>query len=494
MKSKKVVLGDESTSLGALLTLANLSTAMLPMSTVESESSAKLNENRTILETDEESSASIGHHRDKSNYISPKEKMHNLNTRAEDGTSSKSKVGSYLATVENVVSKPKLQLEPTSNSKKRKSKSFSASQDSPTNNDLKISETDSAVSTLQVPAEPELVSLPNKYQSRCKMNLKRGLLSTDKNTPRYTLENQPNKQSLSRDRLKEKLSSCLSSDLARRLCSFEWFYSAVGCTWFAKKEFVDSFGESWRFSELLLLEEREKPKLYRESVRQHCTQLCIGTMEVLPIDLSLPLSVGQHAIAIHPGTREVNDGKFISLVLILKISYELLEDIDCMPLNPLENFPETLRRKNLDVDDFSMIPVSRSYIDGAQKLEWRCTGKKKWRSVYPTNQISPQQKPPTNSSLVVRRTPRVLVLYSYKRDEIESYDPPKERVIMSEADDNDNGCAPAVRLTGALQRRSCSKFSQKPYNKVECRKSTPVQSYDRMIEEVGLPREEKQDI
>ncbi|KAK8631141.1 hypothetical protein V6N13_079902 [Hibiscus sabdariffa] len=101
------------------------------------------------------------------------------------------------------------------------------------------------------------------------------------------------------------LSSCLSSDLARRLCSFEWFYSAVGCTC--------SFGESWRFSELFLLEEREKPKLYRESVRQHCTQLCIGTMEVLPTDLSLPLSLGQHAIAIHPGTREVNDGKVLTM-------------------------------------------------------------------------------------------------------------------------------------------------------------------------------------
>ncbi|KAK8498466.1 hypothetical protein V6N12_025667 [Hibiscus sabdariffa] len=120
---------DESTSLGALLTLANLPTAMLSMSTIESESPTKLHENRTTLETDEESSASIGHHRDKSNnYIAPKELVHDLNTGAEDGTSSKSKVGSYLATVDNVVSKPKLQLEPTSNSKKRKGKSFSASQ------------------------------------------------------------------------------------------------------------------------------------------------------------------------------------------------------------------------------------------------------------------------------------------------------------------------------------------------------------------------------
>ncbi|KAK8552286.1 hypothetical protein V6N13_120696 [Hibiscus sabdariffa] len=54
----------------------------------------------------------------------------------------------------------------------------------------------------------------------------------------------------------------------------------------------------------------------------------------------------------------------------------------------------------------------------------------------------------------VRRAPRVPVLYSYRRDGI-------ERV---------------------LQRGSSPQFSQKPYNKVECRKSTPVQSYDCMIQ------------
>ncbi|KAK8498471.1 hypothetical protein V6N13_100072 [Hibiscus sabdariffa] len=38
-----------------------------------------------------------------------------------------------------------------------------------------------------------------------------------------------------------------------------------------------------------------------------------------------------------------------------------------------------------------------------------------------------------------------------------------------------------VTLTGALRRGSCPQFSQKSYGKVECRKSTPVQSYDRML-------------
>ncbi|KAK8631279.1 hypothetical protein V6N13_080034 [Hibiscus sabdariffa] len=60
------------------------------------ESSAKLEENRITREIDEKSSASeatsIGHHRDKSNHVRPKEKINNFYTGAEDGTSSKSEV------------------------------------------------------------------------------------------------------------------------------------------------------------------------------------------------------------------------------------------------------------------------------------------------------------------------------------------------------------------------------------------------------------------
>lgn len=34
----------------------------------------------------------------------------------------------------------------------------------------------------------------------------------------------------------------------------------------------------------------------------------------------------------------------------------LLQDIDCMPLNPLENMPETLKKQNLTFDQFSLAP------------------------------------------------------------------------------------------------------------------------------------------
>ena len=48
-------------------------------------------------------------------------------------------------------------------------------------------------------------------------------------------------------------------------------------------------------------------------MRQHYTQLHIGTREGLPTDLPRPLSVGQQVIAIHPKTREVHDGKVLTV-------------------------------------------------------------------------------------------------------------------------------------------------------------------------------------
>ncbi|KAL4339921.1 hypothetical protein GQ457_08G009640 [Hibiscus cannabinus] len=447
---KKIVSGDESDSLDALLTLANLSTSMLPTSTVESESSAKLKEEKTTRETDEKSSASeaasVGHHSDKTKQLRPKEKVLNLITETEDGTSRKSRVGRCSATVDNVVSESKQQPEPINNLKKRKSKSFSTSQmsnpdtpidspfiqlfdnediaeevnksltkgrcgaessvqskqwksfrvpeDPPTNNDPKVAETDPVVSTLQVPAEPKLVSLPNKHQSRRKMNLKRALVSRDTNSPKYSLENQPNKHSLSQDRLKENLSSCLSSRLARRWCSFEWFYSAIDYPWFAKKEFVEylnhvglghiprltrvewgvirsSLGKPRRFSECFLYEERDKLKQYRESVRQHYTQLCVSPREGLPTDLARPLSVGQQVIAIHPKTRELNGGKVLGVEHdgcrvqfdSPKLGVEHVMDIDCMPmpLNPLENLTETPGKQNLAFGKFPVTSTPNEY-------------------------------------------------------------------------------------------------------------------------------------
>ncbi|KAK7337778.1 hypothetical protein VNO77_18365 [Canavalia gladiata] len=230
--------------------------------------------------------------------------------------------------------------------------------------------------------------------------------------------------------LKEKLSGCLSSYIARRWCIFEWFYSAIDYPWFSKREFMEylnhvglgdiprltrvewsviksSLGKPRRFSECFLRGERQKLKQYRESVRKHYNELQAGTRDGLPTDLAKPLYVGQEVIALHSKTREIHDGSvdrvyhdmyrvqfdhpeleikfvmssqfgnlcfhknpshlhcnhceatFIAADLYLSpkptswclfiffssftdCSHCLPLDIDCMPLNPLDNMPEAL--------------------------------------------------------------------------------------------------------------------------------------------------------
>ncbi|KAL6908230.1 hypothetical protein ACP4OV_002400 [Aristida adscensionis] len=178
--------------------------------------------------------------------------------------------------------------------------------------------------------------------------------------------------------IKDKLSHCLSSRFLRRWCMFEWFYSAIDYPWFAKSEFVEylnhvklghvprltrvewgvirsSLGKPRRLSKQFLDEEREKLAQYRESVRQHYAELRSGVREGLPTDLARPLAVGQHVIACHPRTRELHDGKILAVDHNRcrvqfdrpELGVEFVMDIDCMPLHPLENFPESLRQQNI---------------------------------------------------------------------------------------------------------------------------------------------------
>ncbi|XP_015696072.1 protein ALWAYS EARLY 2 isoform X2 [Oryza brachyantha] len=178
--------------------------------------------------------------------------------------------------------------------------------------------------------------------------------------------------------LKDSLSHCLSSRLLRRWCMFEWFYSAIDFPWFEKSEFVEylnhvklghvprltrvewgvirsSLGKPRRLSKQFLQEEREKLAQYRESVRQHYAELRSGAREGLPTDLARPLGVGQRVIACHPRTRELHDGNVLNVdhnrcrVQFDRpdMGVEFVTDIDCMPLHPLENFPESLRRQNI---------------------------------------------------------------------------------------------------------------------------------------------------
>ncbi|AQK46377.1 Putative MYB DNA-binding domain superfamily protein [Zea mays] len=79
-----------------------------------------------------------------------------------------------------------------------------------------------------------------------------------------------------------------------------------------------------------------------------------GDDEGLPTDLARPLAVGQRVIACHPRTRELHDGNVLTVDHNQcrvqfdrpELGVELVKDIDCMPLHPLENFPESLRHQS----------------------------------------------------------------------------------------------------------------------------------------------------
>ncbi|KAE8726364.1 Always early, putative isoform 3 [Hibiscus syriacus] len=244
----------------------------------------------------------------------------------------------------------------------------------------------SAPSTIQVSSVNQ-VNLPTKVRSKRKMDAQKPAIRKDIQSSDNIVKGKTSVQvTLFHDRalnLKEKLCNFLNSYLARRWCIFELFYSTIDYPWFAKREFVEyldhvglghiprltrvewgviqsSLGKPRRFSKQFLKEEREKLNQYRESVRRHYAELHAGIGEGLPTDLARPLSVGQRVIAIHPKTWEIHDGSVLDVDYGRyriqfdnpELGVEFVMDIDCMPLNALENLPASLLRQNAAIRKF----------------------------------------------------------------------------------------------------------------------------------------------
>ncbi|XP_057499348.1 protein ALWAYS EARLY 2-like isoform X1 [Actinidia eriantha] len=413
-RKKKLLFGDESAAFDALQTLADLS-LMMPAETVESESFVQLKEEKPPFDLDNGSSVNeaMFDRRDKTKLFDCREKAQHGFSGKETPTSKKSKLVKDMAANANVNSEGEQQSLPGNKPVKRKHKSsllkdlaeeeifvvknkhtgqkispskqresIRPAECSSSGSDKKKVGNDSAVSTTEVPATSH-TNLSIKQRSRRKMlpgstQIKKGIKS-----PGETSNDQPNKYST----LQDKLSCCLSSSMVRKWCTFEWFYSAIDYPWFANSEFVEylnhvglgdiprlnrvergvirkSLGKPRRFSEQYLLEEKEKLKQYRESVRRHYAELRAGIRDGLPTDLARSLSVGQRVIALHPKSREVHDGSVLTVDHDKcriqfdrpELGVEFVMDIDCMPLNPLENMPEALKRQSIGVDKFSLNP------------------------------------------------------------------------------------------------------------------------------------------
>lgn len=178
-----------------------------------------------------------------------------------------------------------------------------------------------------------------------------------------------------------KLLHCLSSELLRRWCTYEWFYSAVDFPWFmdndlakylnhpylrhisrlARSEWsiVRSYrGKPRRFSDNFLKVERQQLEDYRNGVRTYYAQLSDGSLDSLPADVAQPFSIGQVVIVRHPCSRELCDGKVMAVEQdCCKVQFDnpelgvdLVKDIDCMPANWLDNLPDNVR-STLDSHD-----------------------------------------------------------------------------------------------------------------------------------------------
>lgn len=89
----------------------------------------------------------------------------------------------------------------------------------------------------------------------------------------------------------------------------------------------------------------------------------------------------------------------------------------------------------------------------------------------------------TQPRAVKKRTPRFPVSYSHKKDDRDDYIPLNKKERRSDADTNDDEVAhvAALALTQASQRGGSPQVSQSPYKRTEHGKSSPVQSWDKMV-------------
>lgn len=438
-RSRQLFFGDESSALDALQTLADLSlNILLPTSTVESESSIQVKEEIQVADIVEKpnipESLSTNIPRERSRTVERKDKGHST---AIDGVSRKRKKPSKGLAPDSKTSSDMKQQNSSSSTKIQKKKAKSMIEKA-SNTQFESDSQRSEFYKPEVVTEDEKRSLtkvkrssqilmqqklgkstklqdrhftasdlgrvmldpneavvanslqnevifPTKSRNRRKMVLQKALAGKEPKYSESVVEGHPDRYPFNNRTytLKETLSHCLSSQLLRRWCKFEWFYSAIDYPWFVKSEFVEylnhvglghiprltrvewgvirsSLGKPRRLSGRFLQQEREKLEHYRESVRSHYAELRTGVKEGLPTDLARPLSVGQRVIACHPRMREVHDGSILTVDRNRcrvqfdrpELGVEFVMDVDCMPLNPVENIPEALRRQNLVINKF----------------------------------------------------------------------------------------------------------------------------------------------
>ncbi|GAB2249231.1 hypothetical protein Droror1_Dr00012590 [Drosera rotundifolia] len=410
-RKKDLFGGDEGSKFDALQTLADLSVAhlsvMMPDSTTETEPTVPREKEKVDLADNAWISESIptNHKKEKSNpaVLTKRGDQSDILVQvADSGTANLEEAKNQETGVKHRRRKsPKSKISEqgrnsTSRSKHSSQIDFQPHQGlgiklvdySSSSTDLKREGDESAATSRQTLATNRVI-VPTKVKSRRKMDRAQVVGNSEElKIANAFVNSQFDKPMHSYHhgtlgiKLQERLTHCLSNSHLRRWCVFEWFYSSIDYPWFAKSDFVDylchvgmghvrrltrvewgvirsSLGRPRRFSQKFLDEEKEKLKNYRESVRNHYTELRTGAREGLPTDLAHPLTVGQRVIAIHPQTREVHDGSVLTVEHNRcgvqfdrhELGVEFVKDIDCMPANPSEIMPASLN-KRIPVDKF----------------------------------------------------------------------------------------------------------------------------------------------
>ncbi|XP_044487094.1 protein ALWAYS EARLY 3-like isoform X2 [Mangifera indica] len=442
-RSKKVLFKrDEGSTFDALQTLADLS-LMMPETTVDTESSIQVKEDKSIDESKVKGSRSspgvkvtayktskLGKYHSDNNGDVPEaeEGNHQTNARTrtkrqkflpfklrmdipkpEDNTDShldRSQKIEATDELKKFVSKGKR----THSSAQPKHGKLVKPPERTSSTGQRKESNNAGPSTTHVPSTNE-INLPTKVGSKRKNTPRKLLIQMDTKSSGDLLNGQSYKAVPSLNdktlKLKDQLSGCLSWYLVQRWCVFEWFYSSIDYPWFAKREFAEyldhvglshvprlthvewgviksSLGRPRRFAEPFLKEERDKLYHYRDSVRNHYSELHAGIREGLPADLARPLVVGQKIIAVHPRTREIHDGSVLTVdhsryrVQFDRhdLGVEFVKDIDCMPLNPFENLPASLTRQNVVFGKFienlnelkSNVQLRERNVEGCMKF------------------------------------------------------------------------------------------------------------------------------
>ncbi|GAU42810.1 hypothetical protein TSUD_34540, partial [Trifolium subterraneum] len=250
-----------------------------------------------------------------------------------------------------------------------------------------------------------------------------------------------------------------------------------------KKKLSDKLGSQWSKEELQRFYEAYRKygkdwKKVSAAIRNRSIEMVEALYNMNRAYLSLP-----------EGTASV-----VGLIAMMTDHYNVLEESDSeRESNDAPGSRKPVKRKREKVQlSVSKDPVQSQSVtsgDGCLSLlkKRRIDAvSKAYGQEYSNDSIQPRA--------VGKRTPRVPVYHSYKKDERENYVSPNKRSLKSTGDANEDEVAHvALALSRAGQRVGSPLISQTPHRRAE-QKSSPGQSLERMHQMSGTARAKFRDV